>query len=178
MQQFLPMLGIEEPRWEARTHGHSGNWRKGNVEFCLSTFLDLVLKLQHAAYQPSAVEFSVLFDDVVTAKHDGVLVSSQHRHPLFYGMEGFDQEHFDDLKKGQWIKGHLIPAFQSGTFKWEETSFEYADLYVMERAKIETEKAIPEHTVLIVKAEDVEWSFKEQENIREHLPHFFDSEEK
>jgi len=177
MQQFLPMLGLEEPRWEVRTHGHSGNWRKRNVEFCLSVFLDLVLKLQHATYQPSAVEFSVLFDDVLTAKHDGVLIHSQERHPFLYGMDAPDQKYFGELRIGQRIKGHLIPGIETGIYKWEETSFEVADLYIMERPKVETGEAIPEYTALIVKAEDVAWSYEEREGVRESLPHFFESED-
>jgi hypothetical protein len=179
MQQFLPALGLDEPKWDTRSHGHRGNWRGLNISFCLATFLDLVLKLQYAEYQPSAVQFSVLFDDVITARRDGVAIQSQFYHPLF-PVSDWQQKEFGEMKAGQRILGHLIPAFRSGTFKWKETNFDIADLYVMEHPKmVDTQEPIPENTVLtvlIVKAEDVTWSYQERAGVRKYLPHFFDAE--
>lgn len=179
LQQFLPMLTFGEtdwePKWEVRTHGHPANWRKRNVEFCLSTFLDLVLKLQHAEHQPSAVEFSILYDDIVSANYDGVQVQAQLRYP--FSPHIFKIEPFGELKAGERIKGHLIPAFKVGPYKWERTIFDAAELYVMERPFIETGATVPENTVLIVDAQHVTWSYEEREGVREQLPHFFDAEE-
>ncbi len=38
------------------------------MRFCLETFLDLALKIQHAAPVPRALDFSWVFDDVITPR--------------------------------------------------------------------------------------------------------------
>jgi hypothetical protein len=138
----------------------------------------MVLKLQHADYQPSAVEFSFLFDDVLTVKRDGVWVQSQYYHPFLqhFGDTSRDQKLFGELKIGQRVRGRLIPAFQTTEVGWEECSFDVADVYVMQHPKIDVGTPVPPDRVLILKAEDVDWSFEARESVRRHWPHLFDPE--
>ncbi len=78
LQQFLPRvskdLGTGELslKWDLRTTGHRANWTDGNVDFCLATSLDLILKTQHAPRPPRAVEYFWIFDDVVEPKRESV----------------------------------------------------------------------------------------------------------
>lgn len=177
MQQFLPEIGLSEKReWNARLYGHRGNWRSVNVEFCLSTVLDLILKLQHAPYQPSAVDFEYLFDDVITAKRDDVSVYAVYCNPLF-GVQPTDQSErklFGEMKQGQYIKGRLIPAQEYESFKWQDSPFAFADIYVMQSPVTNIREPIPDHMALIVKAGDVEWSSTERKGIRTRFPDLFD----
>jgi len=83
------------------------------------------------------------------------------------------------MNKGEYIKGELTPAFQYDSGKWEEVEFfETADVYVMRHpvSNMSTPITSPNYTDLIVKAEDVDWSFEEQAGMREHYPHLFPTE--
>ena len=80
------------------------------------------------------------------------------------------------MNKGDYIKGGLTPAFQYDSGKWEEVDFEMADVYVMGQPVSNMPMPIPDYTDLIVKAEDVDWSFEEQIGMREHFPHLFPTE--
>ena len=135
MQEFLPRKSFltNEWDWNTRENGHPGNWREDTISFCFDTFVDVVRKIQFAAYQPSAIQFSFLFDDVVTAKHDGVLVFSQGQHLAFYGHpETVGFLFFKELKLGETIKGRLTPGFQyPDSYKWDKSSFEIANIYVL-----------------------------------------------
>jgi hypothetical protein len=69
LQEFLPRVYFGGSLyWHTRAKGHEGNWTEANVRFCLETFLDLALKIQHAPPVPRAVWFSSVFDDVITPK--------------------------------------------------------------------------------------------------------------
>jgi hypothetical protein len=74
LQEFLPHVTVQLPtralyaRWNERETGHAGNWTDDNVRFCLDTFLDLALKIQHAPPTPRALPYAVVFDDVITPK--------------------------------------------------------------------------------------------------------------
>jgi hypothetical protein len=54
--------------WNTRGHGHPANWTPTNVRFCLETFLDVAIKLQHAAPLPYAVHFKWVYDDVISPR--------------------------------------------------------------------------------------------------------------
>ena len=76
LQDFLPHVYFnwaEEEvtvEWDRRANGHEGNWTEANVRFCLDTFLDLALKIQHAPPVPGALPFEIVFDDVITPKSE------------------------------------------------------------------------------------------------------------
>ena len=122
-------------------------------------------KVQYSDYRPSPISFSFLFDDVITAKRDGVEVQSQMYSPLLGGNP--KPKVFGIINKGEQIKGTLVPAFQYETGKWEETTFEMA-VYVIQNPVTNMAEHIPFHgyTVLIVKVEDVGWTYAEKEGIR------------
>jgi hypothetical protein len=75
LQDFLPRVYFDWAKknitlkWESRVNGHEGNWTEANVRFCLDTFLDLALKIQHAPSIPRAIPFDLIFDDVITPKN-------------------------------------------------------------------------------------------------------------
>jgi hypothetical protein len=76
LQQFLPVMSqvfLDHPQlqWNERHNGHRGNWTEPNVRFCLETFLDLALKVQHAPLVPRAMPYAAIFDDVITARGNG-----------------------------------------------------------------------------------------------------------
>lgn len=175
MQEFLPKESFLEKgwQWNTRDKGHPGNWREDTVSFCLKTFVDMVRKIQFAAYQPSAIDISFLFDDVVTAKRDGVLVHSQGRFGGFYG-ESSKIKFFSELKRGQTIRGRLKPGFQfPDSYKWEETLFETANIYVLGDPRVEDDTIVPIHDALIVRVEDVDWGYEPRQGAVKEYPHLF-----
>ena|SRR2546426_12006941 len=112
MQQFLPKLGLDgQPEWNTRQYGHIGNWRKDIVVFCLVTAIDLVRKIQYADYQPSPVPFSFLFDDVITAKRDRVLVSSSQAYSGLYGIGGTEIAVLRVYEQGRLHQGRTDSGF-------------------------------------------------------------------
>jgi hypothetical protein len=77
LQEFLPFAWIGvggniEIRWETRKRGHPANWTRAKVAFCLSAFLNVALKIQHAPDMPRAVPFHWVYDDVITARDEPV----------------------------------------------------------------------------------------------------------
>lgn len=77
LQQFLPHVvawgeNKYKPKWKQSEFGHPGNWTEDNVEFCLRTFVDLVVKIQDARWIPGALPRSVLYDQQVEALKDNV----------------------------------------------------------------------------------------------------------
>ncbi len=76
LQDFLPRVSYDfssipgKPKieWDRRGKGHAGNWTDENIRFCLETFLDLALKVQHAPPVPMALDFQFVFQDVITPK--------------------------------------------------------------------------------------------------------------
>jgi hypothetical protein len=78
LQDFLPgvswIIAANGPEvkleWDLRGKGHVGNWTDTNVRFCLETFLDLALKVQHAPRVPFALQYGSVFQDAITPKGD------------------------------------------------------------------------------------------------------------
>jgi hypothetical protein len=85
LQEFLPSarraFTEDEPdphiRWDQKKYGHPGNWTQSNAEFCLRTFVEVVLQIQHARWIPGAIEFSILYRYKLTALIDGVEIKQQ-----------------------------------------------------------------------------------------------------
>lgn len=176
LQEFLPSVELDGTvSWVRREKGHPANWTHRIVSFCLETALDVMLKTQRAPYRPSAVEFTMVFDDVLTAKHDGVLVHLQF-HPVLSGYRG-QPEFFGQLQKGQRIKGRLTPAFRGDdpAKLWEEVpSIEFADIFVVNHATTDMSKPVPNHHSLVVQAADVVLSDEPNPGMREFFPHLFE----
>jgi hypothetical protein len=77
LQEFLPRVtegpnDVLETRWEQSHFGHPGNWRKDAAEFCLTTFLEVALKIQHAEWIPGALSCDILYEFKVTPTADEV----------------------------------------------------------------------------------------------------------
>lgn len=135
LQELLPQIDLTDFSilWNTRGKGHPGNWTEPKVAFCLDTVLDLILKIQRAPGRPSAVDFQWVFNDVLTAKRDGVIVHIQHRMMLFPQVD--PPIFFGELKKGQQIRGTLTPAFRTDEAGgWEEAAaMEGAELFVVSK---------------------------------------------
>ena len=175
MQEFLPKESFLEAgwQWNTRDKGHPGNWRDDTVSFCLTTFVDIVRKIQFATYQPSAINFSFLFDDVLTARHDGVLVHSQGRFGGFYG-ESSQVQFLSELKCGQTVRGRLTPGIQfPDSYKWQETLFELANVYIVANPIVEGNILVPDHHALIVRSEDVDWTYEPRAGAVKEYSHLF-----
>jgi hypothetical protein len=81
LQEFLPRahldlrIGAQDPvlvQWETRRWGHPANWTRRNTDFCLSAFLNVALKIQHAPPMPTPAMFEWIYDDVITARGESV----------------------------------------------------------------------------------------------------------
>lgn len=75
LQEFFPGVtkgqdGVLNVKWSQSPYGHPGNWRQDAAEFCLSTFLDVALKIQHAEWIPGAIQCDVVYELKVTPKND------------------------------------------------------------------------------------------------------------
>jgi hypothetical protein len=174
LQEFLPKIGLEDSiQWETRSKGHPGNWTHEKVSFCLETALDLLLKVQYAPFRPAAADFTMMFDDILTAKHDGVLVHVESSNLLSFLAPS--SQFFGELKKGQQIRESLIPAYRSNPGeRWEKvSSIDEANLFIIYSAKTDLPKGVPEHHVIVVQASDVDLSYEPNEAIKELFPHLF-----
>jgi len=115
LQEFLPMIrenkenGELEAKWDERHTGHPGNWTERKIRFCLDVFLDVALKVQDAAWHPSPVEFEFIFDDVITAKADGVelWVNRNLGAQPFLGQE-VEKVVVKTFSKGESLRGRII----------------------------------------------------------------------
>ena len=101
LQQFLPQIvyrgtfeGREhrEIRWNQSTYGHPGNWDEVTAQFCLKTFLDVIIKLQSASWIPTPLHFSVVYEQKIEAVEDDVPVwnmaaSQPNAFPLLGNVE-------------------------------------------------------------------------------------------
>jgi len=79
LQEFLPQVeGFSDAdftvRWKQSEYGHPGNWNEHIARFCLKTFLDVALKIQHAPWVPVAATFGMVYRYILTAVRDGVEV--------------------------------------------------------------------------------------------------------
>ncbi len=76
LQEFVPSIskdsntGELNVKWELRETGNPANWTEPNVRFCLDTFLDTALKIQHAPWSPTPVHYTWVFDDMISPSGD------------------------------------------------------------------------------------------------------------
>jgi hypothetical protein len=181
LQGFLPAIDLEgEVTWKLRERGHPGNWTRENVDYCLEAVLKIILQIQHALFRPHAIPFRYVFEDVLTANRDGVLVNAEEGG--IFGLTPDERPRrkiFCELKKGQAISGHLIPAFEfDPPSKWEETHLESANLFVISGPKADIPGQIGPHTLLLVRPDLVEISYRvvDYPEARERYPHLFDQQ--
>jgi hypothetical protein len=178
LQEFLPSVDLGDAiRWDVRDRGHPANWTRENVDFCLAAALKIILQIQHAQFGAHAMPFRYVFEDVLTANTDGVVLNSE-RGGLYrlFGNEALSRKVVGELNKGQYISGHLTPAYEFDTpSKWEETSMETANIYVVSQPKGDTLRELEPDTDLIVRADLVELSYRvnDDSETRERFPHLF-----
>jgi hypothetical protein len=175
MQEFLPTVHFNgSVEWKTRETGHQGNWTCINVDFCLEAFLDIAVKVQNAPSRPVAVSFDYIFDDVLTAKTNEVVVHALDYFPI--ATDPKLRRMFGVLSKGQTIRGHVIPALEHDPpSSWVPTDLASANLLVIQRPKADIPGPIDFQTVLLVRADLVELSYvpRDIKRVRERFPHLF-----
>jgi hypothetical protein len=77
LQQLLPYVSrwgadANIPKWEQSKYGHPGNWSVMNADFCLTTFVDVAIKLQGAQWIPGPLPRSSLYDQQIETLNDNV----------------------------------------------------------------------------------------------------------
>ena len=184
LQEFLPEIrknkdtGDLEARWDERHTGHPGHWTERNVRFCLSVLLDVALKVQNATWHPSPITFEVIFDDVITAKEDGVELWVEKRvgeqSLLFSGK--VEKVTVKTLSKGESLRGRLNLSARSGLQALagkflEEPSDEQGKTVSFSSEEVPSSP----FTILYVEIDKVDISKAPRENkfVREYFPHLF-----
>jgi hypothetical protein len=180
LQEFLPSVDLgDKITWNLRDRGHPGNWTTESIEFCLAAVLKIILQIQHAQFRPHAIPFEYVFEDVLTAKADGVLLQSERGG--FYRILSRPggrprREPVGELKKGQQISGHVTPAYEfDPPSKWEKTFIDNANIFVVSRPRGESLGKLEADVDLIVRADLVELSYRvmDHPDIREKFPQLF-----
>jgi len=178
LQEFLPSVELSDAiKWDTRDRGHPANWTRENVDYCLAAVLKIILQIQHAQFGAHAIPFQFVFEDVLTASTDGVILHSERggMHRLFFGEQP-SRKVVGELKKGQQISGHVTPAFDfDPPTKWEEAPIETANIFVVSQPKGDTLGELQTYTDLIVRADLVDLSYRviDDPDIRERFPHLF-----
>ena len=188
LQEFLPKVrenkekGELEAEWDERHTGHSGNWTDRNVRFCLNTFLDVALKVQDAAWHPSPIEFDFIFDDVITAKEDEVVLWIEEMKGGGAWMSGTvtvttdkpERVTVKTLSKGESLRVRIMDFSPSGIESLtrlfsKESSHEHRGLIRFGSDQI------PNRFPLFVEADKVDISKapREIDFIRDNFPHLF-----
>lgn len=76
LQEFLPSVSEDKGnvsfRWNQEEHGHPANWTLEAAEFCLKTVVHVAVRIQNAAWIPSAIDFLYVYEHKVTALEDNV----------------------------------------------------------------------------------------------------------
>ncbi len=152
LQEFLPTVELSDAiKWDTRDRGHPANWTRENVDYCLAAALKIILQIQHAQFGAHAMPFQYVFDDVLTANTDGVILHAERGgmyRVLFGGQPS--RKVFGELKKGQQISGRVTPAFDfDPPSKWEETPIETANIFVVSNARGDTLLGLQPHTDVV-----------------------------
>jgi hypothetical protein len=196
LQAFLPRVSLDfstnptaqRLEWDKRGRGHSGNWTDQNVRFCLETFLDLALKVQHAPQVPMAFHFAMIFNDVITPKglkaelfeyvYDGLTLITQRvidRRTVMTIQAGEKLQ--CRLEPSQIQEKPAPPTAGLGLLSAQAPSIETADVlavYLGEWPKLEPgSESLP--GVLYVDREAVEVLAEPRDDpfVRERCPHLF-----
>jgi hypothetical protein len=181
LQEFLPSVtwneDIMEARWDIRGTGHPGNWTRGNVDYCLDVTLKIILQIQHAPFRPHAVPFEYVFEDILTANTDGVVLTSERAiQRLLFGAGAPSRKVVGELKKGEQILGHVTPAYLAGwSSAWEGVDWEVANTLVVSNPKGTTLGDLEPGTELLIRADLVDLSYRAADypTVRERYPHLF-----
>ena len=178
LQRLLPTVDFGGAvTWNTRDRGHPANWTQENVDYCLAAVLKIILQIQHAPFAAWAAPFQVAFEDVLTAKRDGVLLHGERGgfYRLFRSRE--PRKIVGELEEGQQIWGHVTPAFEYDyQGKWEETTLENANIFVLSQPKGDSLKNLETDTEIIVRTDLVDLSYRVKDNsdVRERFPHLFE----
>jgi hypothetical protein len=178
LQEFLPSVEVgDKVTWNLRDRGHPGNWRQENVDYCLAAVLKIVLQIQHAPFAAHAMPFRFVFEDVLTAKKDGVVLNSERAGMYrLFSTAPPRREVVGVLNKGQQVYGHVTPAYEADPpSTWEETSIETANIFVLSQPKGDTLGDLEPDAELVLRADLVELSYRvmDRPEIRERFPHLF-----
>jgi hypothetical protein len=116
LQEFLPRLNAVSSAsnrvlWEQEKYGHPANWNSRTAEFCLRTFLQIVLRIQDADSIPGAIDFHRVYEHKVTALIDGVEIRRPPDSPPNVLVVG-DEVVCRVLNKGDSIRG-IISRFKT-----------------------------------------------------------------
>ena len=178
LQEFLPSVDFGDAiKWRLRDRGHAANWTRENVDYCLAATLKIILQVQHAQFGAHAIPFQYVFEDVLTANTDGVVLNSEKGG--MYRALSFRQpsrKAVGELNKGQQISGHMTPAYESdSSYKWQKTFLETANILVVSQPKGDSLGGIEPDTDIIVRADLVELSYRVRDDpeTRERYPHLF-----
>jgi hypothetical protein len=164
-------------KWNVRDRGHPANWTRENVDYCLAAALKIILQIQHAQFGAHAIPFPYVFEDVLTANTDGVVLNSE-RGGIYRALSFLrsPRKGVGVLNKGQQVSGHVTPAYESDSSdRWEKTSLETANIFVVSEPKGDSLGEIEPDTDIIVRADLVELSYRVRDNpeTRERYPHLF-----
>jgi hypothetical protein len=186
LQQLLPRVtkvrktGEFSVEWDRRGTGNPANWTRENVRFCLETLIDIALKIQHAPAPPTPMEFSWVFDDIISPKGDFVDLWQYE-----YREEGFAR--FFERPVGKKVvlrlnKGEKLRCFLSPARSQEEETTPDPASFLRPKETIETADLISimsdeiEGRFALVERKDIDISFdpKEEDWVRERFPHLFE----
>lgn len=176
LQRFLPSVNDADAiTWNTRDRGHPGNWTRESVGYCLGAALKIILQIQHAQFGAHAIPFQYVFEDVLTAKTDGVVLNSERAR--FWGGQRPFRKTVGELKRGQQIYGRVTPAYDADPpGKREEIDIEMANILVVSGAKGDALGPLAPLTDIIVRADLVELSYRviDDPSVRERFPHLFE----
>jgi hypothetical protein len=176
LQRFLPSVNDADAiSWNTRDRGHPGNWTRENVGYCLGAALKIILQIQHAQFGAHAIPFQYVFEDVLTAKKDGVILNSERAR--FWGVQRPSRKTVGELKRGQQIYGRVTPAYDADPpSKWEAIDIEMANILVVSGAKGDALGPLAPLTDIIVRADLVELTYRvhDDPSTRDRFPHLFE----
>jgi hypothetical protein len=184
MEEFLPRISKDSKsgelcvEWNLRGTGHPGNWTEGNVRFRLTVCVDIILKIQHAPWSPSPIQFDWIFDDVIEPKGDSVDIWEYTYTAGFDTLNPFQKpsgrKTIRTLMRGESLRCRLSPSraqdreeplFQGSLF---DPTMEDAEIFRI------TSKELPSRSAY-VERKDVSVSYlpREDDFVRTYFPHLF-----
>lgn len=112
LQEFLPSIHymlkeddvIIGAEWEQGKFGHPANWTQVVAEFCLRTFLRVVLHIQDAEWIPGAISFDGVYEHKLTALEDDVeIINKREVGDYLTGKKVIIRT----LNKGEYLLGNV-----------------------------------------------------------------------
>ncbi len=118
LQEFLPQVSQKSDediliQWKQKGFGHPGNWRKDSAEFCMSTFLDLALKIQNAEWIPGPISFLFVYEHKIEAIKDNVEITREDWESSPLTIVPPRSKVIKVLKKGESIRGMVNRELKS-----------------------------------------------------------------